>query len=303
MNAILDAALLASTLRLFTPILLAALGGMFTTRAGIFNFALEGMMLVGSFFAVAGVHWTGDATIGLLLAVTSATTVALLFGFFVIDVKGDALIIGLAINILALAFTTYAMRPVFGVAGMYYNAALKGLPSLNIPFISDIPLVGTLASGYSVIAYLALAVVGLSYIFLFHHPLGLHLRAVGENPEAAASLGIPVRRVQYLSVILCGVLCGLAGAQLSISLVMQFVEGMTSGRGFIALVAVMFGQAHPIRILGASLLFGLAYASSLRLQGIGVPTQFVNMLPYLATLAALIGTRIHAQRRQRLSPH
>lgn len=298
MDVILDIALLASTVRLFTPILLAALGGMFTARAGIFNFALEGMMLVGSFFAVAGVYWTGNPYVGLLLAVLSATVVSMLFGYFVIEVKGDAIIIGLAVNILALAFTTYAMRLVFGVAGGgYYDPNLQGLPNITLPIISEIPLLGEVLSGHSIIVYAAFLFVGLAYVLLFRHPVGLHIRAVGENREAAGSLGIRVKRTQYLSAALCGILCGLAGAQLSISLVTQFVEGMTAGRGFIALVAVMFGQAHPVKILGASLLFGLAYAASLRLQGIGVPTQFVSMLPYVATLVVLIGTRIRSQAR------
>jgi len=294
---IFDAALLASTVRLFTPILLAALGGMFTARAGIFNVALEGMMLVGSFFAVAGVFWTGNPYLGLLLAVAAATLVALLFGYFVIEIKGDAVIIGLAINIFALGFTTYAMRLVFGVTGGYYDPSLEGLPDISLPIIRDIPVLGTMFSDHSILVYGAFVIVVLAYLFLFHHPFGLHLRAVGENPEAAGSLGIRVKRVQYVSVALCGILCGLAGAQLSISLVTQFVEGMTAGRGFIALVAVMFGQAHPIKILGASLLFGLAYAASLRLQGIGIPTQFVAMLPYVATLVVLIVTRIRPQRQ------
>jgi len=292
MPAIFDVALLASTIRLFTPILLAALGGMFTSRAGIFNVALEGMMLFGSFFGVVGVFWTGSAYIGLALAVLSATIVALIFGFFVIQFKGDATIIGLAINILALGLTTYTMRLIFGVTGGYYDPNLQGLPNITIPIISDIPLLGQVVSGHSIIVYAAFVIVGLAYIFLFRHPVGLHLRAVGENPQAAGSLGIHVKRVQYLSVILCGMLCGLAGAQLSISIVTQFVEGMTAGRGFIALVAIMFGQAHPIKILGASLLFGLAYAASLRLQGGAIPTQFVAMLPYVATILVLIGTRL-----------
>lgn len=296
MGTIFDIALLASTIRLFTPILLAALGGMFTSRAGIFNVALEGLMLIASFFALAGLYWTGSAYIGLVLAVLSAIVVALIFGFFVIQVKGDAVIIGLAINILALAFTTYLMRITFGVTGGYYDPNLKGLPNLTLPIISDIPILGAILSGHSIIVYAAFVIVALAYVFLFRHPVGLHIRAVGENPQAAASLGIRVQRVQYLSVILCGALCGLAGAQLSISLVTQFVEGMTAGRGFIALVAIMFGQVHPVKILGASLLFGVAYAASLRLQGIGVPTQFVAMLPYVATLVVLIGVRLRKEK-------
>jgi simple sugar transport system permease protein len=290
-TTIFDIALFASTIRLFTPILLAALGGMFTSRVGIFNVALEGLMLIGSFFALAGLYWTGSAYIGLLLAVMSTVVVALIFGFFVIQVKGDAVIIGLAVNIFALAFTTYLMRIIFGVTGGYYDPNLQGLPNLNVPLISSLPIIGPIFSGQSIIVYLGFIIVPLASIFLFRHPTGLHIRAVGENPQAAASLGIHVQRVQYMSMILCGALCGLGGAQLSISLVTQFVEGMTAGRGFIALVAVMFGQEHPIKILGASLLFGIAYAASLRLQGIGVPTQFVAMLPYVATLVVLFAAR------------
>jgi simple sugar transport system permease protein len=298
---ILDVALFASTVRLFTPILLAALGGMFTTRAGIFNVGLEGMMLIASFFGVAGTYWTGNAAVGLALAVLSATLVGLLFGFFVIEIKGDAVIIGLAINILALGLTTYAMKPVFGVAGGgYYDPNLQGLPNLTLPVISDIPIIGPIFSGHSIIVYAAWALVALTYVLLFRHPVGLHIRAVGENAEAAGGLGIPVKRVQYLSAALCGALCGLAGAQLSISLVTQFVEGMTAGRGFIALVAVIFGGAHPVKILGASLLFGLAYAASLRLQGIGIPTQFVAMLPYVATIIILILTQARGRGRRTL---
>jgi simple sugar transport system permease protein len=295
MLEIFDIALLASTVRLFVPILLAALGGTFTARAGIFNVALEGLMLIGSFFAVTGSFWTGNAYVGLLLAVGATTLVALLFGYFVIEIKGNAIIIGLAINILALGLTTYAMRLVFGVTGGYYDPNLQSLPDLQIPLIHDMPLLGEVLSGHSIITYAAFLLVGAAQVFLFATPRGLHLRAVGENPTAAGSMGINVKRTQYLSVVLCGILCGLAGAQLSISLVTQFVEGMTAGRGFIALVAVMFGQAHPLRVFGASLLFGLAYAASLRLQGIGIPTQFVAMLPYAITLIVLIATRVRAQ--------
>src|SRR6185369_44388 len=138
---------------------------------------------------------------------------------------------------------------------------LRGLPDIDLPLISDLPVIGPLLSGYSILVYLAVLGVFLSYVLLFHHPLGLRIRAVGEDPVAAGSIGIKVRRTRYLTVLASGALCGLAGAQLSISLVTQFVQGMTAGRGFIALVAIMFGQAHPVKILGASLLFGVAYAA------------------------------------------
>lgn len=285
---IFDVALVASTVRLFTPILLAALGGAINERAGIFNIALEGQMLIGAFFAVAGVFWTGSPEVGLALAIVSSTAAALILGFFVIDMRGNAIVLGIAVNILALGLTTFLMRLVFGVAGSYYDPALVGLPNIRLPLVADLPAAGTILSGYSILVYAAFAAVFATYLLLFRHPLGMHIRAVGEDPTAARSVGIGVRRIRYLTMLICGVLTGMAGAQLSISLVTQFVEGMTAGRGFIALVAVMFGRAHPFGVLGASLFFGFTYALTLRLQGIGVPSQFVAMLPYVATIVALI---------------
>jgi general nucleoside transport system permease protein len=301
--AIFDIALLISTVRLVSPILLAALGGMFTERAGIFNIALEGLMLIGAFFAIAGVVWTGNPYLATLIAVGAAMLIAFFLGVVVIDLRGNAIVAGLAVNIFALGFTTYLMRPVFGVAGgSFYDPNLKGLPSINLPLIGDLPVIGPLLSGYSILVYFAVLAVPLAYVLLFHHPLGLRIRAVGEDPVAAGSIGINVRRTRYLTVLLSGAFCGLAGAQLSIYLVTQFVQGMTAGRGFIALVAVMFGRAHPFGVLLGSLLFGFAYALTLRLQGIGIPPQFVAMLPYVATIVVLILVQQRASRRRRARP-
>jgi ABC-type uncharacterized transport system permease subunit len=301
--AIFDVALLISTVRLVSPILLAALGGMFTQRAGIFNIALEGLMLIGAFFAIAGVVWTGNPYLATLIAVGAAMLIAFFLGVVVIDLRGNAIVAGLAVNIFALGFTTYLMRPVFGVAGgSFYDPNLKGLPSINLPLIGDLPVIGPLLSGYSILVYFAVLAVPLAYVLLFHHPVGLRIRAVGEDPVAAGSIGLNVRRTRYLTVLLSGAFCGLAGAQLSIYLVTQFVQGMTAGRGFIALVAVMFGRAHPFGVLLGSLLFGLAYALTLRLQGIGIPPQFVAMLPYVATIVVLILVQQRASHRRQARP-
>lgn len=286
--AALDLALLASTIRLVAPILLAALGSIFSERVGIFNVGLEGLMLGGAFFAVAGTHWTGNPYAGLALAVLAAVVLSLVYAVVVVDLGGDAIVAGLALNLLALGLTAYLIRPVFGVQGSFYDPQMEGLPNIHIPFVEDVPVLGTLLSGYSPLVYLAFVLAVAFQIWLFRHPWGMRVRAVGESPAAAASVGIPVRRTRFLALIATGVLCGLAGAQLSISLVTQFVLGMTAGRGFIALVAAMFGRAHPLGVLGASLLFGFMYALVLRLQGSGFPPQFVAMLPYLATIGVLI---------------
>jgi simple sugar transport system permease protein len=293
---VLDVALLASTVRLVAPILLAALGGLLSERAGIFNISLEGLMLVGAFFAVAGAFWTGEPLAGLALAVLAATLLALLFAVVVVDLGGDAIVAGLAVNILALGLTSYLVRPVFGVQGSFYDPDLRGLPDIAIPVIDDVPFLGPLLSGYSPLVYAAVVLAVAVQVWLFRHPSGIRLRAVGESPVAAASAGIHVRRVRYAVLLVTGVLCGLAGAQLSISLVTQFVLGMTAGRGFIALVAVMFGRAHPIGVLAASALFGFMYALTLRVQGTDVPPQFIAMLPYAATVVVLVLVAVRQRR-------
>jgi simple sugar transport system permease protein len=295
--AVLDLALLASTIRLVSPILLAALGGIVSERVGIFNVGLEGLMLTGAFFAVAGTYWTGNPWAGLALAVLAALVLSLVYAVVVVDLGGDAIVAGLALNLLALGLTSYLVRPVFGVQGSFYDPAMRGLPDIHVPFVEAIPLFGTLLSGYSPLVYLALALAIAFQVLLFRHPWGIRLRAVGEAPAAAASVGIPVRGARYAALLATGVLCGLAGAQLSISLVTQFVLGMTAGRGFIALVAVMFGRAHPLAVLAASVLFGFMYALTLRLQGTGLPPQFVAMLPYVATLVVLVAFAVRQRRR------
>ncbi len=295
--AALDLALLASTIRLVSPILLAALGGILSERVGIFNVGLEGLMLVGAFFAVAGTYWTGNPFVGLGLAVVAAAVLSLVFALVVVDLGGDAIVAGLALNLLALGLTTYLIRPVFGVQGSFYDPAMRGLPDIHIALVEDLPVLGPLLSGYSPLVYIAFVLAIAFQVWLFRHPGGIRLRAVGEAPAAAASVGIRVRRTRYAALLGTGVLCGLGGAQLSISLVTQFVLGMTAGRGFIALVAVMFGRAHPLGVLAASLLFGFMYALTLRLQGGGVPPQFVAMLPYVVTIAVLVAFAVRERRR------
>jgi simple sugar transport system permease protein len=284
---LLDAALLASIARLVSPILLAALGGLLTERAGIFNVALEGLMLTGAFAAVVATSKTGDPLLGVVAAAIAAMAVALVFAIVVVDLGGDAIVAGLAINILALGGTTFLMRTILGVQGGFYDPAMPGLANIDLPFLASVPIIGPALGAQTALVWLGLALVVVFQVGLFRHPFGIRLRAVGEDPVAAGSVGIRVRRVRYAAVLGSGVLCGLAGAQLSLGVVTQFVEGMTFGRGFIALVAVMFGRAHPVGVLGASILFGGAYAVAVRLQGQGIPSQFVNMLPYVATLVVL----------------
>lgn len=286
-----DLTLLNSTIRMVAPILLAALGGALCSRVGIFNVGLEGLILIGAFSAIVGSHFTGSVFLAVLFAAGMTLIFAMLFAYMTIQLKANDIVVGVAINFLALGLTTFALRTIFQVKGAYYNKDMQGLPKWDIPIIEDIPVVGALFSGHSPLVYLSFLAAILLYVFLYRSVTGFRVLSVGMNPVAAKSLGLKVKPLQYLAIGLCGILCGLAGAQLSLGQVTMFTEGMTAGRGFIALVATMLGQSHPIGIMGSSLLFGFMDAISIRLQGYSLPTQFTSMLPYVITIFAMFVLR------------
>lgn len=294
---IFDATLLNSTFRFVTPILLAALGGLICERVGVFNIALEGLMLTGAFAAVVGSYYAGSAVGGVLAAALAGAALAAIFALFAITLRGDMIVLGIALNLLAAGLTVFLLRTIFGVKGAFQDPSIQGLGKIDLPGLEALPILGPLLSGHSWLIYLSwLLVLGMQ-LLLFRHALGLRMRGVGEHPEAAATLGVNVTAMRYLAVLLSGALCGLAGAQLSLGNVTLFVENMSAGRGWIAVVAVMFGQAHPLGVFAASLLFGLADSIGFRLQGLQMPSQFTGMVPYVVTLVSLF--IIEAQRRRR----
>ena len=189
--------------------------------------------------------------------------------------------------LLASGLTVYLLRSIFGVKGAFQDPALVGLPSHRLPLLDGMPLLGPLFSGHSSVVYLALALTVALHLVLFRHVAGLRLRGVGEHAEAAMTLGVSVDRVRWTALLAAGGLCGLAGAQLSLGNVTLFVENMSAGRGWIAVVAVMFGRAHPFGVLAACLLFGLTESLGFRLQGLRLPSQLTESLPYLVTLGSL----------------
>ncbi len=282
-----DASLLGSLLRFATPILLAALGGLLCERAGVFNIGLEGLMLAGAFGAVVGSYFGGSAGAGVASAVAAGVALASVLALFAVTLRGNEIVAGIAINLLAAGLTVYLLRTLFGVKGAFQDPALVGLASHRLPLVDRLPIVGPLLSGHTVLVYLALAATVAMQLFLFRHRLGLRLRGVGENAQAAITLGVNVERLRFGAILGSGALCGLAGAQLSLGNVTLFVENMSAGRGWIAVVAVMFGRAHPIGVLAACLLFGLTESLGFRLQGLQLPSQLTESLPYLVTLGSL----------------
>ncbi len=279
--------LLKDTIAGATPILLAALGGSFTYYAGVFNIAMEGMMLGAAFFAVLGSYYLQSWLLGILCAILGSLLLALIFILFAVVLRTDEFLTGIALNLFALGATTYLLRQIFGVKGAFVDAAIVPIPRVDLPWLAQIPLVGPILSGQNLLIYLTVVATALSAWVIFRSRFGLRLRAAGFNAPALAASGVPVARVQSWSLIICGVLCGLAGAFLSLGYLRLFSENMSAGRGWISLAAIILVQGNPWGIALISLLFGLFDGVGLLLQRYGVPSQFTTMAPYVATLGAL----------------
>ncbi|NRP60038.1 ABC transporter permease [Marinobacterium sp. xm-d-564] len=294
---------LDSTLRLAAPLILCAMAGLFSERSGIVDIGLEGKMLAGAFAAAAMTAVTGSVWLGLLAAILVSIMMALLHGFACITHRGDQVVSGLAINILAAGLTV-----VLGIAWFRRGGQTPSLTSeerfgpLTWPlseWLSDVPLLGPiyteLLSGHNLLVYVALMAVPLTAWIVFKTRFGLRLRAVGENPQAVDTAGISVAWLRYRAVIMAGLLCGLAGAYLSIALGAGFIKDMSAGKGYIALAALIFGKWRPFPALFACLLFGFLEAVATRMQGVQLPVvgeidvQLMQALPYILTVILLAG--------------
>ncbi len=285
---IINVGLFAAALRMATPIVLASLGGIFSERVGIVNIALEGMMLSGSFSGILATYGTGNPWIGVLASILVGGLLGLLHALLTVKFAGNQIVSGTGINIFALGFTAYMSQVVWGSRGASPN--VQGLGAVSIPLLKDLPIAGEIIGNQTPLVYIALIVVVLSYIILSKTPAGLRIKAVGEHPAAADTAGINVYRTKYLCVILSGMLAGLGGAFLSLGHLSLFALGMSGGRGFIALAAMILGGWTPFGALGASLLFGFADALQMRLQSIGVlPSQIILTVPYILTIIVLAG--------------
>jgi general nucleoside transport system permease protein len=278
--------LLASAIRLTVPILLAALGGVFLERGGVVNIALEGMMITGTFFAALGAYQHGPLA-GVLYAILGGAGLALIHAVVTVTFGVDQIIAGVALNLLAAGVARFLTIQVFGVATQ--SPGVSGFVPFSIPGLDHIPALAPLVTGISPLVPITLLLVLLGQWVLWRTAFGLRLRAVGENPRAAETLGVNVYRMRYSGVLLSGALAGLAGAYLVLEQAHSYLEGMTEGLGFIALAAVIFGNWWPVGALGAAGLFGFFEAVSLRVVASGIPYQFIQSLPYVVTILVLAG--------------
>ena len=280
MTEIFTISLIWSTIRLSTPLILAALGGMFSERSGVINIALEGMMLAGAFAAAAVTHAVGNPFVGVLAGIAAGLLIALIHAVACINYKADQVVTGTAINILMFGMPAFLSGAFFLSSGSTPQIPKENLINLGPKTIVVLLIIITLATWY----------------VLYKTPFGLRLRSVGENPEAADAAGVRVARMRYAGVLLSGVLAGVAGAYVSIGQSSLFTRNMTAGRGFIALAALIFGKWRPVQTMLACLLFGLTEAVTIQMQGVvklpsgeDIPVQFIHMVPYLLTIIVLAG--------------
>ena len=289
LNQVFDAQLIAQTFAFTTPLVFAAIGGIFSERSGVVNIGLEGMMLMGAFWGVYGADKGGSWVVGILVGMGVGGFLALVYAFFAIQLRADQIVGGTAVNFLALGITGYFFFQLYN--GNYIHSGVSNIPNVTIPWISGQHFLGPAIGHLSVMVWAGFALVILSYVVLFKTPIGLRIRACGEHPRAADTVGINVYAVRYCCVVLSGMLAALGGVYLSDGIGGgTFINNMTGGRGFIALAAVIFGNWRPAGAFGAALLFGFSSAIALRLQvySPSAATLF-NVLPYVLTLIAVAG--------------
>jgi simple sugar transport system permease protein len=271
MNELLSIGLIYSTIRTATPLLLAALGGLFSERSGVINIALEGLLLAGAFTAAVVTHYTHSPWVGLTAAIAAGIFIAAIHAVLCIQFKANQVVSGMAINILMIGIPAL-------LSGAFFEST-GATPQIPLPeLMRRAPVV------------IAFALVPIVWYVLYRTPFGLRLRAVGENPEAADAAGVSVTRIRYAGVLLSGALAAIGGAYLSIGQSSLFTRNMAAGRGFIALAALIFGKWRPVQTMLACLLFGFAEALATQMQGVvRVPVQFIQIIPYLLTMIVLAG--------------
>lgn len=288
LKAIYSFDFLSASIRLTIPVLLAALGDLYCERAGVLNIGLEGMMLTGAFASFTAVVFTSDPYFGLLVAIGVGLLLGLVHAFLTVTLGCNQVVAALGENMFATGITATLNPIFFNVSSTLTKSAV--LPNIALPGLSGLGTVGQILFNQNILYYLAVIMVPLTYVLLYHTTLGLKIRAIGEHPKTADTLGINVICIRYFTVIISGIFAALGGAAMTIGNLSFFQEGMTAGRGFIAFAAVVFGRYSPIGTLIGALLFGLMDAMQLRLQAIGFDISYYVflMIPYIVTIIALI---------------
>ncbi len=300
--SVFKADFLFSVIRITAPILFAALAAVVAEKAGVVNIGLEGIMMITALFGFLFAYWTQSWIIGVLGAVVVGALLGLLMGFFSFKLKTDIILAGIAVNMLGGGGTIFLLNMFTGLKGNTGALVTSNLliPTFKIPLISKIPVLGEILSGHAILTYLAFLFVWLTWMLLYKTPLGLDIRAVGENPDAASSVGVSVLKIRYMAILVSGALAGLGGAFMSLYYSQGWNSGMVAGRGFIALAAQAMGRGEPVGAMLSSLLFGLAQALRTKVSGLqGVSSYLVSLIPYLTTIVGLVLYVLSARRKTR----
>ncbi|MCT4595258.1 MAG: ABC transporter permease [Anaeromicrobium sp.] len=285
---ILNDAFWFAVIRATTPILFATLGAVVASRAGAINIGIEGTMLTAALMGVIFSAYSQSVWIGLMAAVIAGIILSIVLAYFAFKLKSNLIVTGIAINIFSAGGTVFLLSSLTGDKGTSTSLNSLVLPNIHIPIIEDMPVVGSILSGHNILTYVGLVSIIFMYILFNHMSLGLRIKAVGESPEAAESVGIDVFKIKFISLCMSGVFAGLGGAFLSMGYVSWFSAGMTAGRGYIALAARAIAGNTSIGALLASLLFGFADTLSNYLQAFKIPVEFIHMTPYIMTIVGFI---------------
>ncbi len=284
-----------SILRITAPILFATLGAVVGEKAGVSNIGLEGIMMISALFGSLCAYWTGSWAAGLLLALLVGIIMGLLMGFFAFNLKTDIILTGVAVNMIGSGGTLFLVKVITQMTEGKALASTTSLitkdlqiPSWNIPIIKDIPVIGDVLSGHCILTYLAFLLVFLTWVLLYKTPLGLNIRSVGENPNAASSVGVSVMKIKYIAIGFSGAVAGFGGAFMSMYYAMGWSQDMVSGRGFIALAAQAMGAGEPLGSMLAALVFGFAQALGIKISSRGIDSNLVSPIPYVVTILGLV---------------
>lgn len=289
-----------SVFRITAPILFAALAAVICEKAGISNIGLEGTMMISALFGSLFAYYSSSWFVGLLVAVVIGILVSLLMCFFAFRLKTDIILTGTAINMIGSGGTIFLVKVITGISeGKQFTSTTSfitrelQIPDIHIPLIESIPFIGPVISGHNLLTYISFICVALTWVLLYRTSLGLNIRSVGENPNAASSVGVSVNKIKYITMIIAGILCGLAGAFMSMYYAAGWSLDMVAGRGFIALAAQAMGAGEPVGAMFAAIIFGLAQALGIKISAMGIDSNLVSPIPYLITIIGLVIFAIH----------
>jgi simple sugar transport system permease protein len=293
--------ILRSTVTIMTPLLFACMGGLFTDLAGVLNIALEGLLLIGAFAALAAAQLSGSLAAGLAAAIFSSMLLSAVLAFVVLRLRSNVFIAGLAVNLFAAGGTVVLSQRIFGTRGVLELQSIHGLGSIKVPVIDSIPLIGRLLSGYSIYIYTSWVLLVLAWVVLYKTPFGFRLRSCGQHVQALQSLGLKPFTYRFIAFLVSGLSCGIGGAFLSLNLE-AFVPNISAGKGWIALVVIYLGARKPQGLFIAAFIFGFTDAFSNYAQGIlNVPADFILAIPYVFTLIVMVLVSVYTTRKTKVS--